>query len=267
MHTTNDYPPVKVDNEIKGRLALITGASGGIGAACARQLAAQGVHLALTYASNLKSCQRLADELKSEPANADLKITIHKADLASIEETTALCPEVIKQHGRVIDILVSNAGYGVRIQNVWEIPLEEFEHTINVNLRATFLLVKGVVEGMRDQRWGRMIFISSIAAYGAGINGCHYAASKGGLQSMMKNLSSRLAPYNISVNDVSPAMVGSTGLLPSADSVPGVVDNIPLQRLCAPEEVANVVSMYCKTGFATYAVLSTSLIGDDDPNV
>ncbi|KAG9803045.1 NAD(P)-binding protein, partial [Aureobasidium melanogenum] len=107
------------------------------------------------------------------------------------------------------------------------------------------------VEGMRDQRWGRMIFISSIAAYGAGINGCHYAASKGGLQAMMKNLSSRLAPYNISVNDVSPAMVGSTGLLPSADSVPGVVDNIPLKRLCAPEEVANVVLMYAKTGFAT----------------
>ena len=107
-----------------------------------------------------------------EIENKDLKITIHKADLASIEETTALCPEVVKQHERAIDILVSNAGYGVRIQNVWEIPLEEFEHTINVNLRATFLLVKGVVEGMRDQKWGRIIFISSIAAYGAGINGC-----------------------------------------------------------------------------------------------
>jgi 3-oxoacyl-[acyl-carrier protein] reductase len=130
------------------------------------------VHLALTYSSNLKSCQRLADELTSIPENKDLKITIHKADLASIEETTALCPEVVKQHERAIDILVSNAGYGVRIQNVWEIPLEEFEHTINVNLRATFLLVKGVVEGMRDQKWGRIIFISSIAAYGAGINGC-----------------------------------------------------------------------------------------------
>lgn len=87
-----------------------------------------------------------------------------------------------------------------------------------------------------------------------------YAASKGGLQSMMKNLSSRLAPYNISVNDVSPAMVGSTGLLPSADSVPGVVDNIPLQRLCAPEEVANVVLMYAKTGFATVSKLCLPLV-------
>lgn len=68
---------------------------------------------------------------------------------------------------------------------------------------------------------------------------------------MMRNLSSRLAQYNISVNEVSPAMVGATGLLPSADSVPGVVDSIPLKRLCSPEEVANVVLMYTKTGFAT----------------
>jgi len=78
-----------------------------------------------------------------------------------------------------------------------------------------------------------------------------YAASKGGQMGMMKNLSSRLAQYNISVNEVSPAMVGATGLLPSADSVPGVVDSIPLKRLCSPEEVANVVIMYTKTGFAT----------------
>ena len=68
---------------------------------------------------------------------------------------------------------------------------------------------------------------------------------------MMKNLSTRLAEYNITVNDVAPAMVGSTGLLPNADSVPGLVDSIPLKRLCTPEEVANVVFMYCTTGFAT----------------
>lgn len=81
---------------------------------------------------------------------------------------------------------------------------------------------------------------------------------------MMKNLSSRLAPYNISVNDVSPAMVGSTGLLPSADSFPGLVDTIPLKRLCAPEEVANVVLMYCRTGYATVSgVLQHSVLDTD----
>lgn len=143
-----------------------------IGAACARRFASQGVHLALTYSSNKAAIDALVAELRNEKANEQLKISVHKVDLSSIEQTTALCPEVVAEHGRVIDILVSNAGYGVRIKNVWEIPLQEFEHTLNVNLRASFLLVKGVVEGMRDQKWGRIIFISSIAAYGAGINGC-----------------------------------------------------------------------------------------------
>lgn len=80
---------------------------------------------------------------------------------------------------------------------------------------------------------------------------------------MMKNLSSRLAPYNISVNDVAPAMVGATGLLPSADTVPGLVDNIPLHRLCAPEEVANVVLMYTKTGFATVSSIFSHQLEDE----
>ena len=66
-----------------------------------------------------------------------------------------------------------------------DIPLSEFDITMNVNLRAPFLLVKGVVDGMKAQRWGRIIFVSSIAAYGGGMNGCHYAASKGGLMGMM----------------------------------------------------------------------------------
>lgn len=143
-----------------------------IGAACARQLAAQGVHLALTYSSNAAAVENLISELRAQHLE-DIRLTSHKVDLASVQETVVLCPDVVAQHGgKTIDILVSNAGYGVRIQDVWEIPLEEFEHTINVNLRASFLLVKGVVDGMRDQRWGRIIFISSIAAYGAGINGC-----------------------------------------------------------------------------------------------
>ena len=68
---------------------------------------------------------------------------------------------------------------------------------------------------------------------------------------MMKNLANRLGPYNISVNDVAPAMVGSTGMIPNPEAVPGVVDSIPLHRLCEPEEVANAVRMFATTGFAT----------------
>jgi 3-oxoacyl-[acyl-carrier protein] reductase len=80
------------------------------------------------------------------------------------------------------------------------VSLEDFEQTLNLNLRASFILTKGLVSPMRAQRWGRIVYVSSIAAYGGGINGPHYAASKGGLTGLMKNLSTRLAEFNISVS-------------------------------------------------------------------
>lgn len=129
--------------------------------------------------------------------------------------------------------------------------------------------MKGVIEGMKAQKWGRIIFMSSIAAYGGGINGCRksrvyilavlssdlpgidYAASKGGLTGMMKNLASKLAPLNISVNDVAPALIGETGMIPNSDVIPGGASSIPLGRLGTTQEVANLVTMLATTGFMT----------------
>ncbi|RAL15710.1 SDR family NAD(P)-dependent oxidoreductase [Aspergillus homomorphus CBS 101889] len=236
-------------NDIRGRLALITGASGGIGAACAQQLAARQVHLALTYSSNLTSITSLKDDLKSKyPA---LRITIHQVDVVSAEQIEAMFAQIDEQHGQRPDILVSNAGHGKRFPQIWDISLEEFDYTLNVNLRASFILSKGVVEHMKNQRWGRIVFMSSIAGYGGGINGCHYAASKAGMTGMMRNLSTRLAGYNISVNDVAPAIIGDTGMIPNAESVPEIAASIPLGRVGTPEEVANVVTMLVTTGYMT----------------
>ncbi|PYI05124.1 short-chain dehydrogenases/reductase [Aspergillus sclerotiicarbonarius CBS 121057] len=236
-------------NDVQGRLALITGASGGIGAACTHQLAQHGVHLALTYSSNLQSISSLRDDLHAQ--HPSLRISIHQVDLSSAPQITSLFEQIDAHHGQRPDILISNAGYGKRITNIWDISLEDFDEMITINLRASFILVKGVVEHMKAQRWGRIVFMSSIAAMGGGINGCHYAASKGGLTGMMKNLSTRLAAYNISVNDVAPAMIGDTGMIPNAGAVPEVVEGIPLQRLGTPEETANVVTMLVKTGYMT----------------
>ena len=240
-----------------------------IGGACARQLANEGVNLALTYSTHQETLEALVNDLKKTVPHK-LHISMHKVDLSSVDQVQNLLKEVKEEHTQPVDILVANAGHGKRIVNVWEIELEQFEHTLNVNLRAPFLLVKGVVEDMKSQKWGRIIFISSIAAYGAGINGCRessvtaldtyptderwyldYAASKGGLTGMMRNLASRLAEYNISVNDVAPAMIGSTFLIPSAEYVPGILRSIPLGRLGEPQEIANVVTMFAKTGYVT----------------
>ena len=141
-----------------------------IGAACTHQLAAQGVHLALTYSSNLQSTETLRTDLHTKYPS--LRISIHKVDLSSAPQITSLFEEIDTQHGQRPDILISNAGYGKRITNIWDISLEDFDEMITINLRASFILVKGVVEHMKAQRWGRIVFMSSIAAMGGGINGC-----------------------------------------------------------------------------------------------
>ncbi|KAH8699003.1 hypothetical protein BGW36DRAFT_294388 [Talaromyces proteolyticus] len=189
----------------------------------------------------------LVNELKQ--LDQTLRISIHQVDVGEAGQIERMFTEIDAQHGQRPDILVSNAGYGKRVPQVWDITLEEFDYTIQVNLRASFILVKGVVERMKSQRWGRIVFMSSIAGYGGGINGCHYAASKAGMTGMMRNLSTRLAEFNISVNDVSPAMIGDTGMIPSATAIAGT--ETPLGRLGVPQEVANVVTMLVTTGYMT----------------
>lgn len=148
-----------------------------IGRACALKLVRQDVDLALTYSNNKLAIDELVAELRQVhdreiPDAGYLRISTHKVDLANADECIKLCEDVRKEHGKPVQLLISNAGHGKRITNIWDIPLEEFDYTINVNLRASFLLVKGVIEGMKEKRWGRIVFVGSIAAYGAGINGC-----------------------------------------------------------------------------------------------
>jgi 3-oxoacyl-[acyl-carrier protein] reductase len=111
-------------------------------------------------------------DLQSKYAENKLRISIHQVDVGSADQIEAMFQRIDKEHGHRPDILVSNAGYGKRVPNVWDIELEEFDYTLSVNLRASFILTKGVVEHMKSQRWGRIIFMSSIAAQGGGINGC-----------------------------------------------------------------------------------------------
>ncbi|ORY64947.1 3-oxoacyl-reductase [Pseudomassariella vexata] len=249
----------KVDNEIKGRLALITGASGGIGAACARDLWTQGASLALTCFKNRASVDSLVSELTSSGKGASdddsREISVHIVDTGSAQDIERLFEELKHSHKQSgPDILVSNAGYGKRIPNILDIELDEFDYTLNINLRASFLLTKLSIPHMEAQHWGRVIFISSIAAIGGGINGCHYAASKAGLTGMMRNLAAKQAGSGITVNDIAPAMIGETGMIPDERAVrgtPGDVNNIPVGRLGTPQECANVVTMLCKTGYMT----------------
>ncbi|CAK4034812.1 3-oxoacyl-[acyl-carrier- ] reductase [Lecanosticta acicola] len=241
-----------VDNVLVGRLALITGASGGIGAACARDLNSEGCALALTYSSNKAAVDQLIAELI--PTSSGRKITAHQADMSKEEDLTRLYGEISAEHGQRPDILVANAGYGKRTSNILDISFEEWDYTINVNLRASFILTKLAVSHMMERNWGRIIYISSIAAGGTSINGCHYSASKAGIQGLSKNLSIKLAKNGITCNDVAPAMITGTGMIPDEEflkGTPGDVKNIPVGRAGTTLECANVVTMLCKTGYMT----------------
>lgn len=223
-----------------------------IGAACARDLLAADASLALTYGTNKAALDTLLDELK--PQAGDRKITAHQCDVAQEEDLNRLFDEIKQAHGQHPDILVVNAGYGKRTSNILDISLDEWDYTINVNLRSSFILTKLAIPHMQSRHWGRVIYISSIAAGGTSINGCHYSASKAGLQGLSKNLANKLGKDGITFNDVAPAMITDTGMIPSEENLkgtPGDVANIPVGRSGKPEECAGVVTMLCRTGYMT----------------
>ena len=209
--------------------------------------------LALTYSTNKAKLEHLVAELESTGLQGR-RISSHQVNMESTADIERLFPEIQGAHGNSPDVLIANAGYAKVIVDLEDISLEEFDRNITVNLRATFILVKSSVPWMKQQGWGRIIFVSSLSAEGGGINGCHYAASKAGMNGMMKNLAGKLGKYGITVNSIAPAMIGDTGLIPDASMLigtPGDVKNIPVGRLGTPQECANVAEMLCITGYLT----------------
>ncbi|KAF5603725.1 hypothetical protein FPCIR_1164 [Fusarium pseudocircinatum] len=260
-----------VDNNLKGRLALVTGSSGGIGSAVARSFAAQGCDVGLHYSSSKEKADKLAQEL-SETYPSQLFVPVH-ADLSQRESTRALVSsllsqDVVSSKHKAVSILVANAGLGRRIRDVAEIEEDDWDEMMEVNSRSQFVVTKACLAGMRQQGWGRVILVGSIASRGSGLNGCHYAASKGALTSMGQNLATLLAPEGVTVNIVSPAMIGSTGMIPPPISEtwdkgcdldelkktdPGlaIAASIPVHRLGSPNEVCEAIIMLARNGYMT----------------
>ena len=205
--------------------------------------------------AELQQQQKQLQEQQDESRAVTATLSTHGVDMQDAAGIERLFNEIRDAHGREgPDILISNAGYGRRIPNIADVPLNEFDYTLSVNLRASFVLCRAAVPAMAARRWGRVIFVSSIAAHGGGINGCHYAASKAGLSGLMRSLARTYAADGVTFNDVAPAMIGETGMIPDEKflvGTPGDVQNIPVGRLGTPAEVANVALMFCQTGYLT----------------
>ncbi|OLB28406.1 MAG: hypothetical protein AUG45_01470 [Ktedonobacter sp. 13_1_20CM_3_54_15] len=232
--------------DLRGRVALITGASGGIGYATALRMAEVGADIALGYAHKEQAAHVLADHIRQMGRRALPK----RADLNKPAQVQALVDVTEAQLGP-IDILISNAGMGNR-KRLEELTLEEWDQTMQVNLRAAFVLAQRITPGMRERHWGRVIFVSSVAAFTGGIVGPHYAASKAGLLGLMHSLASSLAPHGVTVNAVAPALIAETGMLPGGPGAESeLVTRIPVGRLGKPEDVVEAILMLVVNSYMT----------------
>jgi 3-oxoacyl-[acyl-carrier protein] reductase len=226
-----------------GRVALVTGASGGIGGRIAERLAGEGATVALHYATNREPAEELAATLPGAAAFG--------ADLADAEAPDRLIDEVEAALGPV-EVLVANHGRG-GVATPDEVDAAAFDGMIAVNLRAPYLLARRTIVGMRQRGFGRILFMSSIAGLTGGIVGPHYAASKAGLHGLTHYLAARGAMHGVTVNALAPALIEDTGMLPGD---PGeLARKVPVGRIGRPEEVADLAMAMLRNGYMTNQVV------------
>jgi len=198
--------------EFDDRVALITGANRGIGAAMAERLAGARIKVAIGYGHDEEAAERVIEKIEALGGRA-ISVAGNVGDLAQIEQ---MASKVESSLGPV-DILVSNAGIA-RTQTLEDITVEDWNEVMKVNLRPAFLLAKRLTPGMRERGWGRMILVSSVAAFTGGIIGPHYTASKAALIGLTHALANPLAPHGVTVNALAPALVGTEMLSGHAEN-------------------------------------------------
>ena len=215
--------------DLTGKSALVTGASGGIGAAVARALHARGAAVGLS-GTREDPLEALAGEL-GERAH------VLPCDLSDADAVNALPKRAVEAMGAV-DVLVNNAGV-TRDNLFMRMSEEEWATVIEVNLTAAFRLSKGVLRGMMKARWGRIVNVSSVVGTTGNPGQGNYAASKAGLVGMSKSLAYEVASRNITVNAVAPGFIATTMTDKLTDEQKGKIDDqIPAGRMGTPEEIA-----------------------------
>jgi 3-oxoacyl-[acyl-carrier protein] reductase len=234
-------------SEITGRIALVTGGSRGIGRAIALALAKAGADVAVNFLSHESEAKDVCAEIDSY-GRRSLAIQV---DVSLAAEVSRLVGTVEEQLGPV-SILVNNAGIA-NPRRFDEIDEALWDETIATNLKSCFLVTQVVLPGMRAQRWGRIINLSSVAAHTGGIVGPHYAASKAGILGLTHAYASLLAKEGITVNAIAPALVVTDMTSERARSRANL---IPVGRLGSVEEVASVAVMLAGNGYITGQTLN-----------
>ena len=224
------------EKEFKGRVALITGASRGIGRAVAIELAKNGANIAINYNSNLKA----AKETQKLVNNTGVKSEIIKADVSKEKGIKSLIKQTEKKLGS-IDLLITNAGIALLSKNPLELDYNIWKKTMATNVDGTLLPIKEVLPGMIKRKYGRIVCLSSIAGLGMRPNMITYGTSKAAVIALVRNLSAAVAPY-VRINSVAPGLI-DTDMIESLDKKTRktMIETTPLKRIGKPQDIANSV--------------------------
>lgn len=225
---------------LKNKAAIVTGARRGMGRTHALALAEAGARVVVSDISK-EDCQKVVNEIEKKGGEA----MALKCDVSKKKEVEEMVKKAKKKFGK-IDILVNNAGIAQFVPFL-EMAEEEWDRTLDINLKGYFLCAQAVAKEMAKQKSGVIINIASVAMGQQGIgfsNIAHYCASKGGIVGMTEALAVELAPYNIRVNAVSPGMIETPMIGPvkkDPKMIKGIMGRVPMGRVGKPEEVSNLV--------------------------
>jgi 3-oxoacyl-[acyl-carrier protein] reductase len=240
-HAIEGIGIMTVNSDLKGHIALVTGASRGIGAAIAMALSEVGAAVAVNYRERAADADAVVAKIRDKGGQA---IAI-AADVSRADAVAAMVKQAATALGPV-DILVNNAGMAI-VRGVDDLTEAEFDQTIAVNLKSAFLCTQAVLPAMRAKNWGRIVNISSGAARGAGAIGVHYNASKAGMEGLTRGYAARLVKQGITVNAVAPSLIETDMMRGRSD----LARNIPLGRMGHADEVAQSVLMVLRNDYMT----------------
>ena len=231
---------------LEGQVALVTGASRGIGAVIARRLAQEGARVAVNYQSSEEAARQVVQSITDGGGEA----AVMAGDVSQEDSANTLVKQVLEQWGR-IDILVNNAGI-TRDRLLLRMTPEDWDRVLEVNLRGAFLCTKYVMPHLIRRRQGRVVNISSVVGLGGNPGQANYAASKAGLIGFTKAVAREVASRNITVNALAPGFIDSGGMVDqmTEEARNLALSRIPMARFGSADDVAEAVVFLCSPGAA-----------------
>ena len=238
---------IPVERQLEGKIALITGASRGIGRAIAMELAHRGATVAVNFRTSLSA----AEELRREIHQVGCDCELFQGDISDRQHARNLIDNVVASFQRV-DILVNNAGI-TRDRSIRKMTDDDWADVIETNLNSVFYCTSAAIPTMIEHKYGRIVNIASFSGQAGNFGQANYAASKGGIIAMTKVLALELAKYNVTANVVAPGFTETemVAAIPAA-VMEQILARIPIRRLAQPEEVAKAVAfLLCDGDYIT----------------